>query len=178
MDNQPNNNNKKMLPIIIIGVAAVIVIGVVAYLLLSNNNNSSSSEKDVSNVSGYIVADGADPELTTEEIQALLQKKVDESKIAFSVYTEPTFEEGKGELMFVNPVNNAHNIDFVVTLDDSKKTVIKLDKIAPDQYIKDVTLLEDLAAGEYAATGMVTGYDKVTGSVVGQVAVEMLIKVK
>lgn len=117
------------------------------------------------------------PNLTPEEIQALLQKQVDESKVAFSIYSEPTFKGKRGTIMFANPRYSAHNLSLEVTVDN--KVVIRTEKIAPDQYIEDVELLgKALKKGKHTGTALIKAYDKETDTIVGQVAVEMIITSK
>ncbi len=128
-------------------------------------------------ISGYVVGNGIAPDLTPEEIQALLNKQVDESKIAFSIYTEPVFDGKKGTIMFANPRYSAHNIDLKVELDG--KEIIKTAKISPDQYIQEISLLgKPLKPGKYDAIGTIKAYDKETDKVIGEVAVDIVLTVK
>ena len=76
------------------------------------------SQSNTTNLSGYVLGSGVAPDLTPEEIQALMQKKVDESKVAFSIYTEPTFKGKRGTIMFANPRYSAHNIELEVILNN------------------------------------------------------------
>ena len=96
-------------------------------------------------VSGYIVAEGAEPGLTDEEIRALLQKQVDESTISFSISSDPVFKGKKAFIVMANPRYNAYDIDYVITVDG--KEIIRTAKIAPNQYIEEVELKEALPKG-------------------------------
>ena len=78
------NKNKK----IIISIILLFITLLGGFFIFKEINKYKS---DISNLSGYVLGKGVAPNLTQEEIQALLQKKVDESKVAFSIYTEPTF---------------------------------------------------------------------------------------
>lgn len=123
-------------------------------------------------LSGYVLGEGLEPGLTEEEIKELMQKQVDESKVVFSIYTEPTFNGKKGTIMFANPRNNAHNIDLSVEVDG--KTVIKTEKIAPNQYIEEIELMgRPLKKGKHNGDAMITAYRQGTDEVVGQVSVEL-----
>ena len=56
------------------------------------------------------------------------------------------------------------------------KTVIRTEKIAPDQYIENIELIgKALKKGKHKGQAMITAYDKKTGEIVGEVAVEMNI---
>ena len=128
-------------------------------------------------MSGYVLGEGMAPNLTPEEIAELLQKEVDASKVVFSIYSEPTFKGKKGTIMFVNPRYSAHNISLTAKVDG--KTVIRTEKIAPDQYIQDIELIGGaLKKGKHKGEAMITAYDKKTAEVVGQVSVELEITSK
>ena len=104
---------------------------------------------------------GIAPDLTPEEIQALLQKKVDDSKVAFSIYSEPTFNGKRGTIMFANPRYSAHNLELEVTVDN--KVIIRTKKYHSDQYIEDVELMgKALKKGKHNGTASIKAYDKET----------------
>lgn len=157
--------NKKLVISICFLLLIFLTVGTIIYV----KNQSDNTGKGLS---GYILSTGIEPDLTEEEIAALLQKQVDESKVVFSIYTEPVFEGKKGTIMFANPQNSAHNIDLSVTVDG--KTVIKTDKIAPNQYIEEIELMgRALKKGTHKGNALITAYKQDTGEVVGQVAVEL-----
>lgn len=165
-------NKKKIIVMFIVGILAVGGVAGGLYLNQKNKQNINPS-----GLSGYILGEGVDPTLTMEEIETLLQKKVDESKVAFTMYTQPTFDGKKGTIMFANPRYSAHDMNLVVTCDD--KTIIRTEKISPNQYIEEIELLgRGLKKGEHAAEAMITAYNRETGEVVGNVAVDMTIFVK
>lgn len=77
--------------------------------------------------------------------------------------------------MFANPRYSAHNIELTVTL--GGETIIKTDKISPDQYIEEIELIgKALKKGEHRANALIRAYSSETDEVVGEVAVEMIIK--
>lgn len=164
-----NLTYKKMILIAMIPLIIASITFLVMYTKKANSGGSS--------ISGYVIGSGIEPNLTEEEIQALLNKQVDESKIAFSIYSEPVFEGKKGVIMFANPRYSAHNIDLVVTLDG--KEIIKTGKISPDQYIEEITLTgKALKKGKHKAIGTIRAYDKETDKLIGQVEVDMTITSK
>ena len=159
---------------IIASIVLLLSILVGGFLYLKKQSEYKS---DLSNMSGYVLGKGVAPDLTPEEIQKLLQKKVDESKIAFSIYSEPTLEGKIGTIMFANPRYSAHNLDLEVRVDN--KVIIKTEKISPDQYIKDIELIgKALKKGKHKGVASIKAYDKKTGDLVGEVAVDMLITSK
>ncbi|MCF0147156.1 MAG: hypothetical protein HUJ77_02030 [Clostridium sp.] len=163
--------NKKLVISICSLLLILLTIGTVIYVKKQSDENLGKG------LSGYILATGVEPDLTEEEIAALLQKQVDESKVVFSIYTEPVFEGKTGTIMFANPQNSAHNIDLNVTV--GGKTVIKTDKIAPNQYIEEIQLMgRALKKGTHKGNALITAYKQDTGEMVGQVAVELDITSK
>lgn len=174
MEELNNKKPKKKIGSKIIILATIpVVVASIAYVTISNKK----AEWDGSSISGYVVGSGMEPNLTPEEIQALLNKQVDESKIAFSIYSEPIFNGKKGTIMFANPRYSAHDIDLTVTLDG--KEIIKTAKISPDQYIEEITLIgKPLEKGKHKAMGVIKAYDRKTGKVIGEVSVEIIITSK
>lgn len=160
----------KKVKLILIAIV-LIVGGTVGFLYLKNEYNK---KIDVSSISGYVLGKGIAPDLTPEQIQALLQKEIDASKVAFSIYSEPKFNGKIGTIMFANPRYSAHNIALEVKVDD--KVVIRTEKIEPDQYIEKIELMgKALKKGKHKAIGKVTAYDRKTNEVMGQVNIDMVI---
>ena len=155
---------------VIIGILLLISISAGGYIYIKNNLKYKSN---TSNLSGYILGDGVEPNLTPEQLRELMQKKVDASKVAFSIYSEPIFKGKKGTIMFANPRYSAHNLDLEVRVDN--KVIIRTEKIAPNQYIEEVELKEALPKGTYTGEALVTGYNKETGEKVGETIVEVTI---
>ena len=160
-------NNAKIIIIILI-----LVIASVAIYYIYNKNKDTNSENG-SAISGYVLANGAEPGLSEEEIKALLQKQVDDSTISFSISSDPVFKGKKAFIVMANPRYNAYDIDYVLTVDG--KEIIRTAKIAPNQYIEEVELKEALPKGTYAAEALVTGYNRETGEEVGKTIVEVNI---
>ena len=162
--------NKK----IIIGISLLLITLIGGFFVFKEMNKYKS---DISNLSGYVLGKGVAPDLTPEEIQALLQKKVDESKVAFSIYSEPTFKGKKGTIMFANPRYSAHNLELEVRVDN--KVIIRTQKISPDQYIEEIELMgKALKKGKHNGVASIKAYDRKTDKLVGEVAVDMIITSK
>ena len=143
----------------------LIIMGTIGFLYLKNEYNK---DFDGTSISGYVLGKGIAPDLTPEEIKALLQKEVDASKIAFSIYSEAIFNGKVGTIMFANPKYNAYDIDLEVKVDN--KVIIRTEKIAPDQYIEKIELIgKALKKGKYNATG------RKTGEVMGEVNVDITL---
>ena len=159
---------------IIVAICSLLIIGVAAGVGLYFKKQSEIN-KATGGMSGYILGEGMEPNLTEEEIQALLKKQMDESRVVFSIYSEPVFNGRKGTIMFANPQHSAHDIDLSVEVNG--KEIIKTDKISPNQYIEEIELIgRALKKGEHKGQAMITGYKRDTGEKVGQIAVELNIK--
>lgn len=152
-------------------VVAVAFAGV--YFVYNKNKNKNAGAENGSAVSGYVLADGAEPGLSEEEIKALLQKQVDDSTISFSISSDPVFKGKKAFIVMANPRYNAYDIDYVITVDG--KEIIRTAKIAPNQYIEEVELKEALPKGTHTGEALVTGYNRETGEEVGKTIVEITI---
>lgn len=160
--------NVKVIIIMILFFSMVFV----GYIYIKNNSEDIVSDNG-SEISGYILSEGAEPGLSDEEIRALLQKQVDESSISFSISSDPIFKGKKAFMVMANPRYNAYDIDYVITIDG--KEIIRTAKIAPNQYIEEVELKEALPKGTYTGEALVTGYNKETGEKVGETIVELNI---
>ena len=157
--------------IVVLLVVAVASTGI--YFVYNKSKNKNAGAENGAAVSGYILADGAEPGLSEEEIKALLQKQVDDSTISFSISSDPVFKGKKAFIVMANPRYNAYDIDYVVTVDG--KEIIRTAKIAPNQYIEEVELKEALPKGTHTGEALVTGYNRETGEEVGKTIVEVTI---
>ena len=171
MDKKVEKKNK--VKIIIIALLVVSVASAGVYFVYNKNKNKNAGAENGSAVSGYVLADGAEPGLSEEEIKALLQKQVDDSTISFSISSDPVFKGKKAFIVMANPRYNDYDIDYVITVDG--KEIIRTAKIAPNQYIEEVELKEALPKGTYTGEALVTGYNKETGEKVGETIVEVTI---
>lgn len=171
MDKKVEKKNKVKIIIVVLLVIAVASAGV--YFVYNKSKSKSASSENGSAVSGYVLADGAEPGLSEEEIKALLQKQVDDSTISFSISSDPVFKGKKAFIVMANPRYNAYDIDYVITVDG--KEIIRTAKIAPNQYIEEVELKEALPKGTHTGEALVTGYNRETGEEVGKTIVEITI---
>lgn len=171
MDKKVEKKNKVKIIIVALLVIAIASVGV--YFVYNKNKSKSASSENGSAVSGYVLADGAEPGLSEDEIRALLQKQVDDSTISFSISSDPVFKGKKAFIVMANPRYNAYDIDYVITVDG--KEIIRTAKIAPNQYIEEVELKEALPKGTHTGEALVTGYNRETGEEVGKTIVEITI---
>ena len=171
MDKKVEKKNKVKIIIVVLLVIAVASVGV--YFVYNKNKSKNQNAENGASVSGYVLADGAEPGLSEDEIRALLQKQVDDSTISFSISSDPVFKGKKAFIVMANPRYNAYDIDYVITVDG--KEIIRTAKIAPNQYIEEVELKEALPKGTHTGEALVTGYNRETGEEVGKTIVEITI---
>ena len=158
---------------IIVSIIVLVSVCTIGFLYLNNRNQDISG----TSISGYVLGKGIAPDLTPEQIQELLQKEVDASKIAFSINSEPKFNGKIGTIMFANPRYSAHNIDLEVKVDN--KVIIRTEKISPDQYIEKIELMgKKLKKGQHNGVATIIGYDRKTDEEVGRINVDMTITSK
>ena len=171
MDKKVEKKSNIKIIITVLLVVAVASVGI--YFVYNKNKSKNTNAENGSAISGYVLADGAEPGLSEEEIKALLQKQVDDSTISFSISSDPVFKGKKAFIVMANPRYNAYDIDYVITVDG--KEIIRTAKIAPNQYIEEVELKEALPKGTHTGEALVTGYNRETGEEVGKTIVEITI---
>lgn len=171
MDKKVEKKSNIKIIITVLLVVAVASVGI--YFVYNKNKSKTTNAENGSAISGYVLADGAEPGLSEEEIKALLQKQVDDSTISFSISSDPVFKGKKAFIVMANPRYNAYDIDYVITVDG--KEIIRTAKIAPNQYIEEVELKEALPKGTHTGEALVTGYNRETGEEVGKTIVEVNI---
>ena len=119
------------------------------------------------------------PGRTQEEIQAELDKIVEQGMFNISIASVVTVEAGGDEALIriENIAANHHNMTVTVTLDGETQPIYESAGLAPGQYIEYAQLNRRLEAGEYKATALFTAYDMDDLSQVGQAAAKITIVV-
>lgn len=123
---------------------------------------------------------GAVSSLSPEDLQAELQKGVDESTFSFRINSVPEFDDGQsqGNLMIENPTYNTYLMKVQITLNDTGQTVYETDLLKPGTAIALDSLDVPLEKGEYPATAMITAYDADTNGEIGKTAAGLTITIK
>lgn len=117
---------------------------------------------------------------TPEEIQAELNRVVDEGMFNISIAEVLTFPDGtsEGDVRIENVPNNRYLMDVTVTLDETGEEVYESGILEPNHHITKGTLKVDLDKGIYPATALFTALDPETEEVVGQAAAEVTVMVE
>ena len=123
--------------------------------------------------------EGQAPYKTPEEMQAELDRIVEEGMFNISIASIIQFDEGTqpGKAYIENVPGNRYLMQVTITLDDGGETVYETKAIKPGQYIEDITLSKDLDQGTYPATATFTAYDQESHDEVGQAAAKVTLNV-
>ena len=123
---------------------------------------------------------GQAPYKTAEEIQAELNRQVEEGMFNISIASVVEFADGTspGTAYIENVPGNRYNMTVEITLDDSGEVVYQSRGLAPDSYIDDITLTKDLDAGTYPATATFTAYDTESLEEVGKAAAKVSLVIR
>lgn len=116
---------------------------------------------------------------TADEIQAELDRVVDEGMFNISIASLVQFPSGnsEGDLRIENVPGNQYLMSVVITRDDTGQQIYQTDYIEPNHHIQTDTLDVDLPAGDYECTATFFAYDAETEEPVGQAAAKMTIEV-
>lgn len=133
--------------------------------------------------SGFFDADaktGQAPYKTEDEIQAELNRIIEEGMFNISIASTIEFADGAslGKAYIENVPANRYAMKVKLALDDGREVVYESGGIAPGSYIEDIALARDLEPGEYAATATFTAFDMDTHDEVGVAAARVTLLVR
>lgn len=170
------HTKKKRNPVGIVAVLCLlaILIGVGCFVIWKLNEPAYSDRLEPNAIIGSM------PGKTQEQIEAELNRKVEESEVAFSINAAPVFETGtsKGNILFENPTSNQKLTRIEITRDDTGELIYKSGLLEPGSYIPEAKLLTDLDPGSYTCTAMIYAYKLKDESFVGKVAAGLTIIVE
>lgn len=123
---------------------------------------------------------GQAPYKTPEEVQAELDRIVEEGMLNISIASVIEFADGTapGTAYIENVPGNRYLMQVALTLDDTGETVYESKAIKPDSYVESITLSSDLDAGTYPATATFTALDTESHEEVGKAAAKVTLIVK
>lgn len=113
------------------------------------------------------------------EIEAELNRVVEEGNMNISINVNPTFATGdaEGTLQIENSPANLYAQSVSITRDDTQEVIYESGLLEPNYHIQTDRLKVDLDAGNYDCTATFTAYDMVTNEAVGQAAAKITITV-
>ena len=162
-DNTDGGNKKsktKKRWTLILAVNIVVILGIVLTGLYLYND----FKKDKS---GEILETAVKAELgqldgkNKEQIEAELNRVIDEGTMQISINLNPTFPAGDAEgiLQIENSPANLYAQEVTITLDETGEVIYRSGLLLPNYHIETDKLLVDLDKGEYDCTAVFTGYD-------------------
>ena len=174
MPTQPKDktSQKKALYIALV-LLLLCIIGVLVALLLRPEGGSARKNRDPNAAVGQYEGK------TEEEIQAELDKIVDEGMFNISINSTVVMASGKdeAEVRIENIAANHHLMSVEITRDDNGAVLYTSGLIEPGYYIQKVPFDTVLPKGSYTATALFTAYDLDTEQPVGQAAAKIAIEV-
>ena len=152
-----------------VAVLALAVAGVLAFQM----GNQSVQGRDPNAALGQL--EGKTP----EELQAELDRIVEEGMFNISIASYVEFADGaaEGEMRIENVPGNHYLMQVEVVRDDTGETVYRTGMIEPNHHIQRARLDVDLDAGSYACTAVFYAFEPDTEEPVGQAAAQMTIVV-
>lgn len=123
---------------------------------------------------------GQAPYKTEEEMQAELNRVVEEGMFNISIATEIAFADGSsaGTAYIENIPGNRYDMLVSITLDVTGEEVYASGAIAPGSYLGDITLSQDPGPGEHAATATFVALDRETHEEAGRAAAKVTLTVQ
>lgn len=160
-------------PIAFYVAVAVAIIAVLVSLFLAFRSCSVDSTRDPNAELGQL--DGK----TQEEIQAELDRVVEEGMFNISIANIVQFADGasEGELRIENVPNNRYLMKVVITRDEQGDVIYESGLIEPNHHIQKAKLDVDLDKGDYPCTAVFYAYDRETEELVGQAAAKLTVSV-
>lgn len=166
---QAPSGKKNTLIVVICCVIAALAIWLLVWLFACNGSSLFDSNAQT----------GQAPYKSAEEMQAELDRQVEEGMFNISIASVIQFEDGasSGTAYIENVPGNRYNMQVVITDDATSEVLYESGILAPNQFIEDITLAKDLDPGTYNATATFKAIDPVTYEEVGQAAAKITLNV-
>ena len=160
---------KRTIIVVVCCVVAALAVWLLVWLFACNGNSLFDSNAQT----------GQAPYKSAEEMQAELDRQVEEGMFNISIASAIQFADGtsSGTAYIENVPGNRYNMQVVITDDATKEVLYESGVLAPNQFIEDITLAKDLEPGTYNATATFKALDPTTYDEVGQAAAKIAINV-
>ena len=171
---EKEKKQKKTIIILVIILAVVIIGGgLLVYYLLLNNRDDRAYEREVAAKLGQL--EGKTP----EEIQAELDRVIEEGMFHVAINAEPVFQDGsaEGNLEIENVPNNHYLMRVEITRDDTGELIYSTKYIEPNSHIQRVALDTVLEKGDYPCTVVFYAYEPGSLTQMGQVTTRINLHV-
>ena len=171
------SSKKKTMRRVIITTVILLLISLTGILLWNYFVNNSDPLQDALNAElGQL--DGK----SKEEIEAELNRIVEEGSMHISMNTKPIFKNGKakGDLKIENSPANHYGQEIIITVNKTGKEIYRSGLLMPNHHIQKDKLKVDLKKGNYECTATFVAYDtklEVEPTEIGRLKAEIEIKV-
>lgn len=120
------------------------------------------------------------PDMTEEEIQDALNRKVAEGMLNVSMNPTPIFPDGKspGNVRFQNIQGNRYSITVTLVRSDTEEAILSTNLIDPGYYVEEMKLDTPLPAGKYLCVANVAAYDPESLTPIGETGMQVLVTVE
>ena len=162
-----SSGNKRGL---IIGIAIAIVVIVIACIIVFMTTSGGSQSA---------VSQGQLENKTPEEIQAELDREVEEGMLSISINSYLEMEDGSSdaELRIENSPANNYKMQVDIVLQDTNELIYTSDILEPNSHIQSAKLLVDLPKGSYSCLAKFYALDLETDEGVGEARAQIFIDV-
>lgn len=147
---------KKITRRIVVTAVIFLLISLAGILLWNIYGNNSDPLQDALNAElGQL--DGK----SKEEIEAELNRIVEEGSMHISMNTKPIFKDGKakGDLKIENSPANHYGQEIIITVNKTGKEIYRSGLLMPNHHIQKDKLKVDLKKGNYDCTATFVAYD-------------------
>lgn len=172
-DNVGDPKRPPLPPVFYVALVVAVVAVLVACFFAFRSCSPSSEGRDPNAALGQLEGK------TQEEIQAELDRIVEEGMFNISISSIVKFEDGQseGDLRIENVPNNPYLMKVEISRDDTGEVVYASGMIEPNHHIQSAKLSVDLDAGDYPCTAVFYAHDPETEELVGQAAAKLTISV-
>ena len=162
---------------VLIIVAAALVALAVAIALAFTFLGSATSNNPLEGFFDDNAQAGQAPNKTPAELQAELNRIVEEGMFNISIASviEFTGPDASGKAYIENVPNNPYDMTVDITLKETGESVYASKGIAPGNYIEDIKLAAALEPGSHDAVATFTAYDRETHTEKGKAAAEVTL---
>ena len=149
-----NSKKTRKVAVVLLVILLILFLGFLGFEFFIGNNNDKKLEGAVSAQLGQL------ENKSNEEIEAELDRVIDESSMAISINSNPVFVHGlaKGTLQIENSPANHYAQNVVITRDDNGEVIYESGLLQPNYHIQTDELDVDRDKGEYPCTATFTAY--------------------
>lgn len=152
-EKKPRNKGKKKKSTFLYVIIILLLI-LIVFLFKDKDSELTKLQRDLNALAGIL------PGKSLQEIQQLLNEKVQEGMVNISINPEPKFANGRaeGNLAIENIPGNHYALQVDIQLNDTGEIVYQSGLIDPGFYINRAKLNKNLSKGDYPATAIFTAY--------------------